>query len=236
MFVWKFSEIHTLLRRSRRPPPPIENLHQRSSVLGALCKASPRMLFTCENPIKRYTIPYAKTIYFGLCTPRFHSKVKVSNLWIFLLPHVLPFIRGPLWVSVLMRTFFVRSGLHECSARSWYNVRARNEFSNSCTISVQELPVSNHFINDFDLSNGSRQRWIVHRRTGFMPSDTINFAWKFLHNLSSSSSSSDEKGTISSAMIMCAVCNTKVSDNYPGQGHEIISFFIAHSQAIHHSR
>ena len=46
-----------------------------------------------------------------------------------------------------------------------------------------------------------------------------------------------KKGKISADDDDDDVCNTKVGDNYPGQGHahEIISFFIAHSKAIHHS-
>lgn len=197
---------------------------------------------------------------------------KVRNLWIFLcwrccfLSDLYEFqFQSFLF---LMRTFFSRSVflpgsscrpicmhfnarlLHRLSFSFLPFFRCKfvgsvrwNEFSNSCTISVQELPVSNHFINDFDLSNESSHRRIVHHLQ--VPCafntcmDTINFAWKFLHNrpvfvVFVLQAKDDEKGKISSMMIMCVI--TKVSDNYPGQGHEIISFFTAHSKAIHHRR
>lgn len=108
-------EIHTLLRRSIEGPPPsiqsegkqaqkkicISDLNAKE--LRSLVHRSP-----ARNPIKRYTSPYAKTIYFGSLV---HASILIQKrtqrseifLWIFE-ASLVPFIR-PLWVSAfLMRT------------------------------------------------------------------------------------------------------------------------------------
>lgn len=158
-----------------KPFPSISTKAEEICISDRILRAC---MFTCKNPIKRYPIPYAKTIYFGVehASEYPFKEVKVRNLWIFSFFSSL-FIR-PLWVFAFSLRFFFDENLflvplHSlCSSDAQRNTNhrkfraqcQRNEFSNSCTISVQELPVAvaNHFINDFDLSNESRRRRTAH--------------------------------------------------------------------------
>lgn len=183
------------------------------------------------------------------------QNVKVRNLWIISsLVSVFLYQTFMSFREFLMRTFFtsflmfLHAVFKACASLCSRAVSVETGFliAYSCTISVQELPVPNHFINDFDLLNRLHHRRIVHHirlpctiLLFCMPSDktvlrenTSYFSlviifvmmwWKWREKKVQDISNDDN------------VCNTKVSDNYAGQGHEIISFFIAHSKAIHHS-
>lgn len=82
IFFWNVLDVHTLLRRSSKPPPTIIQLklelsRKFASAISVLREYNAKSSHVhLQNPIKRYPSPYAKTIYFGLCTPRIHSKRK----------------------------------------------------------------------------------------------------------------------------------------------------------------
>lgn len=53
-------------------------------------------MFTCKNPIKRYPIPYAKTIYFGVV----HASIPFKS-------------KGQKFMNILLRLSFPLSDLYE---------------------------------------------------------------------------------------------------------------------------
>lgn len=95
-----------------KPFPSISTKAEEICISDRILRAC---MFTCKNPIKRYPIPYAKTIYFGVehASEYPFKEVKVRNLWIFSFFFTfLPFL-SDLYESsrfpcafFLMRTFF----------------------------------------------------------------------------------------------------------------------------------